>query len=68
MILMARRLVESGVRFVSMVYGGWDHHDRIHQQDGFERFSAPASRPSPSRGSSATSMTVGSSIQHTSSW
>lgn len=24
--LMARRLVESGVRFVSVTYGGWDHH------------------------------------------
>ena len=31
-MILARRLVESGVRFVSMTYGGWDHHDRIHQQ------------------------------------
>ena len=23
------RLVESGVRFVSMVYGGWDHHQNV---------------------------------------
>ncbi|MEM9478580.1 MAG: DUF1501 domain-containing protein [Verrucomicrobiota bacterium] len=30
-MILARRLVESGVRFVSMVYGGWDHHDRINQ-------------------------------------
>jgi uncharacterized protein (DUF1501 family) len=25
-MLMCRRLVEAGVRFVSMTYGGWDHH------------------------------------------
>jgi uncharacterized protein (DUF1501 family) len=28
-MLLGRRLVESGVRFVSMTYGGWDHHDNI---------------------------------------
>ncbi|MEX2673063.1 MAG: DUF1501 domain-containing protein [Phycisphaeraceae bacterium] len=28
-MLMSRRLVEAGVRFVTMVYGGWDHHDNI---------------------------------------
>jgi uncharacterized protein (DUF1501 family) len=28
-MLMARRLVEAGVRFVSLSYGGWDHHVRI---------------------------------------
>ena len=28
-MLMSRRLVQSGVRFVSMVYGGWDHHKDI---------------------------------------
>ena len=28
-MLMSRRLVQSGVRFVSMVYGGWDHHVNI---------------------------------------
>ncbi len=33
-MLMARRLVESGVRFVSMTYGGWDHHAKI--LDGFK--------------------------------
>lgn len=27
--LMARRLVENGVRFVTVVNGGWDHHDNI---------------------------------------
>jgi hypothetical protein len=28
-LLLARRLVEAGVRFVSTTYGGWDHHDNI---------------------------------------
>ncbi len=28
-MLLARRLVEAGVRFVTMTYGGWDHHDSI---------------------------------------
>lgn len=28
-LLMARRLVEAGVRLVTLTYGGWDHHDRI---------------------------------------
>ncbi len=28
-MLLARRLVESGVRFVSLTYGSWDHHDNI---------------------------------------
>jgi hypothetical protein len=28
-MLMARRLVESGVRFVSLTYGGWDMHTGI---------------------------------------
>ncbi|HSI36384.1 MAG: DUF1501 domain-containing protein [Phycisphaerae bacterium] len=30
-LLMARRLVESGVRFVSLTYGGWDHHAGIQR-------------------------------------
>ena len=30
-LLLARRLVEGGVRFISTVYGGWDHHQSIHQ-------------------------------------
>jgi hypothetical protein len=34
-MLMSRRLVESGVRFVSMTYGGWDMHANI--QRGMER-------------------------------
>ena len=28
-MLMSRRLVEGGVRFVSMTYGGWDHHANL---------------------------------------
>lgn len=28
-MLLARRLVEGGVRFVSLTAGGWDHHDNI---------------------------------------
>jgi hypothetical protein len=28
-MLLARRLVEAGVRFVSLTYGGWDMHDNI---------------------------------------
>ena len=28
-MLMARRLVEGGVRLVSMTFGGWDHHTNI---------------------------------------
>jgi hypothetical protein len=32
-MLLARRLVEGGVRFVSLNYGGWDHHDNIKRQN-----------------------------------
>lgn len=28
-MLLARRLVEAGVRFVTLTYGGWDFHDNI---------------------------------------
>ena len=28
-LLLARRLVEAGVRFVTVEYGGWDHHGQI---------------------------------------
>lgn len=34
--LLARRLVESGVRFVSVAFGGWDTHDK-----NFERLKKP---------------------------
>ena len=30
-MLLARRLVESGVRLVTLTYGSWDMHDRIQQ-------------------------------------
>lgn len=30
-MLLSRRLIEAGVRFVTMTYGGWDMHDNIHQ-------------------------------------
>lgn len=29
--LLARRLVENGVRFVTVNYGGWDHHEQIYR-------------------------------------
>jgi len=38
-MLLARRLVEAGVRFVTLTYGGWDHHDNI---SGAMRGQAPA--------------------------
>lgn len=28
-MLLARRLVEAGARFVTLTYGGWDHHQQI---------------------------------------
>ena len=31
-MLMARRLVESGVRLVNLTYGQWDHHDKVADQ------------------------------------
>lgn len=34
-MLLARRLVEGGVRFVSLTAGGWDHHDNI--KSGIEK-------------------------------
>ncbi|MFM8470941.1 MAG: DUF1501 domain-containing protein [Limisphaerales bacterium] len=30
-VLLARRLVQHGVRFVTVNYGGWDHHAKIFQ-------------------------------------
>jgi hypothetical protein len=34
-MLLARRLIEGGVRFVSLTAGGWDHHDNL--KAGIER-------------------------------
>src|SRR5690606_16412475 len=28
--LIARRLVEAGARYVTVFYGGWDHHADVH--------------------------------------
>lgn len=33
-MLMARRLVEAGTRFVTLTYGGWDMHNSIKQSMG----------------------------------
>lgn len=30
-MLLSRRLIEAGVRFVSLTSGGWDHHDKIKE-------------------------------------
>jgi len=38
-MLLARRLVEAGVRYVTLTYGGWDMHDNI---DGGMRNQLPA--------------------------
>ncbi len=35
-MLLARRLIEGGVRFVSLTAGGWDHHDNIKGAIGNE--------------------------------
>jgi len=54
-MLLARRLVESGVRFVSLTYGGWDHHDNIRggftgQMPAFDRAFAALIRDLDGRG------------------
>jgi len=33
-LLLARRLVEAGVRYVTVTVGGWDHHERISRSMG----------------------------------
>src|SRR4029453_13320064 len=38
-LLMARRLVAAGVRFVTLTYGGWDMHAQI--SNGFRNTMAP---------------------------
>ena len=54
-MLLARRLVESGVRFVSLTYGGWDHHDNIkhgvtNQMPAFDQAFAALIRDLEGRG------------------
>jgi uncharacterized protein (DUF1501 family) len=38
-VLLARRLVEAGVRFITITVGGWDHHNRI--KDAFNKSMPP---------------------------
>jgi hypothetical protein len=54
-MLLARRLVEAGVRFVSLTYGGWDHHDNIknamrNQMPNFDQAFAALIRDLDQRG------------------
>jgi uncharacterized protein (DUF1501 family) len=54
-MLLARRLVEAGVRFVSLTYGGWDHHDNIknaitNQMPNFDKAYAALIRDLDERG------------------
>lgn len=54
-MLLARRLVEAGTRFVSLTYGGWDHHDNIrngfaNQMPEFDRAFAALVRDLSQRG------------------
>jgi hypothetical protein len=54
-MILARRLVEAGVRFVSLTYGGWDHHDNIknaitRQMPNFDQAFAALIRDLDSRG------------------
>jgi uncharacterized protein (DUF1501 family) len=41
-MLLARRLIEGGVRFVSLTAGGWDHHDNL--KAGIEREMPPTDK------------------------
>jgi uncharacterized protein (DUF1501 family) len=54
-LLLARRLVEAGVRFVSLTYGGWDLHNNIKggtesQMPAFDQAFARLIRDLDSRG------------------
>jgi hypothetical protein len=44
-MLLARRLVESGVRLVSLKYGSWDMHQKV--RDGITKTLPPFDRPMP---------------------
>ena len=60
-MLLARRLVESGVRFVTLTYGGWDHHDKIEkgiksQAPAFDRGFATLIRDLERRGLLASTL------------
>lgn len=41
-MLLARRLIEGGVRFVSLTAGGWDHHDNL--KAGIQREMPPTDK------------------------
>src|SRR6266481_5371978 len=54
-LLLARRLVEAGVRFVSLTYVGWDHHDNskngvTNQMPSFDQAFAALIRDLDKRG------------------
>jgi hypothetical protein len=54
-LLMCRRLVEAGVRFVSTTYGGWDHHSDVrggfaNQMPAFDKAFAQLIRDLEQRG------------------
>ncbi len=54
-MLLARRLVEAGSRFVTLTYGGWDHHDNIrngivNQMPAFDQAFAALIRDLSARG------------------
>ncbi|MEY2408592.1 MAG: hypothetical protein QOF48_1262 [Verrucomicrobiota bacterium] len=62
-MLLARRLVEAGVRFVSLSYGGWDHHDNIKsamtsQMPGFDTAFAALIRDLDHRGMLDTTLVM----------
>jgi uncharacterized protein (DUF1501 family) len=65
-MLLARRLVDSGVRFVSLTYGGWDHHDNIktnieNQLPAFDQAFAALINDLDSRGLLASTLVMVSS-------
>src|SRR5437879_2854760 len=65
-MLLARRLVQAGVRFVSLTYGGWDHHAQIRggmqgQLPAFDQAFAALIRDLEARGLLDTTMIMVSS-------
>lgn len=62
-MILARRLVEAGVRFVTMTYGGWDHHDNIdrnmrRQVPAFDKAYAALIKDLANRGMLESTMVV----------
>jgi hypothetical protein len=62
-MLLARRLVEAGVRFVSLTYGSWDHHDNIRngvggQMPAFDQAFAALIRDLDQRGMLASTLVL----------